>query len=83
MKVRLVNPSYTSFGTSVITPQWLYVLAAVTPVALASLTLVDQTLEQLNPASIGAGKLVGIGIQTGNALRGYEVGRRARKGVMF
>jgi hypothetical protein len=31
MKVHLINPSYTSFGISVITPRWLYVLAGATP----------------------------------------------------
>jgi len=29
--VHLVNPSDTSFGTAVITPRWLYILAAATP----------------------------------------------------
>jgi len=31
MRVFLVNPSHVSFGTAVITPRWLYVLAAATP----------------------------------------------------
>ena len=31
MRVHLVNPSDVSFGTAVITPRWLYVLAAATP----------------------------------------------------
>ncbi len=30
MKVHLINPSHVSFGTAVITPRWLYVLAAAT-----------------------------------------------------
>jgi radical SAM superfamily enzyme YgiQ (UPF0313 family) len=83
MKVHLVNPSYTSFGTSVITPRWLYVLAAATPVAFGEPHLIDETLEQLNLASIGAGDVVGIGIHTGNALRGYEIGKRAREKGAF
>jgi hypothetical protein len=29
--VHLVNPSDVSFGTGVITPRWLYVIAAATP----------------------------------------------------
>ena len=33
MKVHLVNPSDMAFGTAVITPRWLYVLAAATPAA--------------------------------------------------
>ena len=39
---------------------------------------VDETLERFDPASVGHGDVVGIGIHTGNALRGYEVGRAAR-----
>ena len=31
MSVHLVNPSDNSFGTAVITPRWLFVLAAATP----------------------------------------------------
>ena len=31
VRVHLVNPSDLSFGTAVITPRWLYVLAAATP----------------------------------------------------
>ena len=31
MRVFLVNPSHVSFGTAVITPRWLYVLAGATP----------------------------------------------------
>ena len=31
MKVHLINPSGLSFGVGVITPRWLYVLAAATP----------------------------------------------------
>jgi hypothetical protein len=31
MRVHLVNPSDISFGVAVITPRWLYVLAAATP----------------------------------------------------
>ena len=31
MAVHLVNPSHVSFGIGVITPRWLYVLAAATP----------------------------------------------------
>jgi radical SAM superfamily enzyme YgiQ (UPF0313 family) len=78
MRVRLVNPSDISFGTAVITPRWLYVLASATPPVFGDAVICDETLEQFDPASIHPGDVVGIGIHTGNALRGYEVGRMAR-----
>src|SRR3954463_11785156 len=74
----LVNPSHVSFGIGVITPRWLYVLASATPRELGELRLIDETLEAFDPAVIGAGDVVGIGIHTGNALRGYEIGTAAR-----
>jgi predicted RecA/RadA family phage recombinase len=77
-RVHLVNPSDMSFGTAVITPRWLYVLAAATPAPFGDPILCDETLEQLDPATIQAGDVVGIGIHTGNALRGYEIGKAAR-----
>jgi radical SAM superfamily enzyme YgiQ (UPF0313 family) len=79
LRVHLVNPSHISFGTAVITPRWLYVLAAATPRSWGDPVLCDETLEQLDPAAIAAGDVVGIGIHTANALRGYEVGRLARE----
>ncbi|MCI0356450.1 MAG: B12-binding domain-containing radical SAM protein [Acidobacteria bacterium] len=78
MKVHLVNPSMVSFGTAVITPRWLYVLASATPRSFGDPALVDETLAPLDPASIQPGDAVGIGIHTANALRGYEIGRLAR-----
>ena len=78
MKVHLVNPSDVSFGTAVITPRWLYVLAAATPKCYGDPAIVDETLVQVDPASIGPGDVVGIGVHTANALRGYEIGRMAR-----
>ena len=78
MTVHLVNPSHVSFGVGVITPRWLYVLASATPDAYGTPSLVDETLEGLDPSIIKAGDVVGIGIHTGNALRGYEVGTAAR-----
>src|ERR1700728_3765023 len=78
MAVFLINPSDNSFGTAVITPRWLYVLAAATPGSFGDPVIVDETLEALVPSGIQAGDLVGMGIHTGNALRGYEVGRLAR-----
>ncbi len=79
MKVHLVNPSDKSFGTAVITPRWLFVLAAATPRSYGDPNLVDESLEQLLPDSIQSGDIVGISVHTGNALRGYEVGRLARE----
>jgi radical SAM superfamily enzyme YgiQ (UPF0313 family) len=78
MRVHLVNPSHVSFGVAVITPRWLYVLAAATPAQCGDPILCDETLEPFDPAQVGPGDIVGIGIHTGNALRGYEVGTLAR-----
>ena len=78
MRVHLVNPSDVSFGTAVITPRWQYVLAAATPAEFGDPHIVDETLEQLDFDTIGPGDIVGIGIHTLNALRGYEVGRAAK-----
>ena len=77
-RVHLVNPSERSFGVAVITPRWLYVLAAATGGRWGDPDLVDETLAPLDPDTIVAGDVVGIGIHTGNALRGYEIGRLAR-----
>jgi radical SAM superfamily enzyme YgiQ (UPF0313 family) len=79
VRIHLVNPSHVSFGVGVITPRWLYVLAAATPQNCGNPVLTDETLEPLDFSSIARGDIVGIGIHTGNALRGYEVGRAARE----
>ena len=79
MQIHLINPSHVSFGVAVITPRWLFVLAAATPAAFGDPLITDETLEQFDPTTIAAGDVVGIGIHTGNALRGYEVGRLARE----
>src|SRR5579864_8056029 len=76
--IHLINPSNVSFGTAVITPRWLYVLAAATPDSYGRPNLIDETLEPLEPLRIHPGDVVGISIHTGNALRGYEVGKLAR-----
>jgi hypothetical protein len=78
LSVHLVNPSDNSFGTAVVTPRWLFVLAAATPLAAGDPILVDESLEQIVPETIHPGDIVGISVHTGNALRGYEVGRMAR-----
>jgi len=78
-RVHLINPSDVSFGVAVITPRWLYVLAAATGAEWGDPCLVDETLERFNPDVIAAGDVVGIGIHTGNARRGYAIGRQARE----
>ena len=78
MRIHLVNPSDIAFGTAVITPRWLYVLAAATPPEYGTPAIVDETLEPLDLATVEPGDVVGIGIHTSNALRGYRLGREAR-----
>jgi hypothetical protein len=45
--VHLVNPSALSFGIGVITPRWLYVLAAATPEIYGDPLITDETLQPL------------------------------------
>jgi len=78
MSVHLVNPSHLSFGVGVITPRWLFVLAAATPPSHGQPRIADETLEPFDVDAIRPGDIVGIGIHTGNALRGYEIGTIAR-----
>ena len=78
MRIHLVNPSHVSFGVAIITPRWLYVLAAATPREWGDPVLTDETLELFDPTQLERGDVVGIGIHTANALRGYEVGQLAR-----
>src|SRR6266567_3016548 len=80
MTVHLVNPSHVSFGVGVITPRWLYVLAGATPEKYGDPRITDETLEPLDFSIIHRGDIVGIGIHTGNALRGYEIGAALRAG---
>ena len=60
MRIFLVNPSDVSFGTAVITPRWLYVLAAATPERFGTPTIVDETLEPFDANGVSAGDVVGI-----------------------
>jgi len=83
LRVHLINPSDTAFGTAVITPRWLFVLAAATPEEFGDPILCDETLESLDVESIAAGDIVGIGIHTGNALRGYAIGRLVKERGAF
>jgi radical SAM superfamily enzyme YgiQ (UPF0313 family) len=78
MTVHLVNPSHLSFGVGVITPRWLFVLAGATPTSYGPPRITDETLEPFDIHSVQPGDIVGIGIHTGNALRGYEIGTLAR-----
>ena len=78
-RIHLVNPSTKSFGVAVITPRWLYVLASATGSRWGDPHIVDETLDRVDLDVIAAGDVVGIGIHTGNALRGYEIGRLARE----
>jgi len=78
LRIHLINPSHVSFGVAVITPRWLFVLAAATPSRWGDPSIVDETLEPLDVTSIQPGDVVGIGLHTGNALRGYEIGKQAR-----
>ncbi len=79
MAVHLINPSDLSFGVAVITPRWLYVLAAATPPEFGDPVVVDESLETTDFAKIQKGDVVGIGLHTLNALRGYQIGRKARE----
>src|SRR5215471_4612613 len=78
-RIHLINPSTKSFGVAVITPRWLYVLAAATGDRWGDPRIVDETLDPLDVETIEPGDVVGIGIHTGNARRGYEIGREVRR----
>jgi radical SAM superfamily enzyme YgiQ (UPF0313 family) len=79
MTIHLVNPNDTSFGIGIIVPRWLYVLASATPERFGVPSIVDESLEPFDFDAVAPGDVVGIGIHTLNALRGYEVGRKARE----
>ena len=78
MTIHLINPSHVSFGIGVITPRWLYVLASACPESYGTPVLTDEMLEATDLSIIKPGDIVGIGIHTGNAMRGYEIGTAAR-----
>ncbi|HVC90187.1 MAG TPA: radical SAM protein [Acidobacteriaceae bacterium] len=79
MRVHLINPSDKSFGIGVITPRWLYVLAAATPEKFGDPIIADETLAPFRPETVQSGDVVGIGIHTSNALRGMHLGKMARE----
>src|SRR5258706_426494 len=59
-------------------PRWLYVLAAATPERYGDPVITDETLDPWDPSTVSAGDVVGIGIHTGNAVDGYDIGKTAR-----
>ncbi len=79
MKIHLINPNESSFGIGIIVPRWLYVLAAATPERFGTPIIVDETLDEMDFDTIEPGDIVGIGIHTLNALRGYQTGKKARE----
>jgi radical SAM superfamily enzyme YgiQ (UPF0313 family) len=79
LHVYLVNPSDVAFGIGVITPRWLFVLAAATPAEYGDPILVDETLEAFDLDWVQPGDVVGIGIHTANAYRGLQLGRQLRE----
>ncbi len=79
MAVHLINPSDISFGTAVITCRWPYVLARATPDDYGDPVIVDETLAPTEVDRIQPDDVVGIGIHTLNAARGYALGRLARE----
>ena len=75
MRIHLVNPSDVSFGVGVISPRWLYVMAGATPGHYGDPVITDETLTPFDVEKVNPSDIVGIGIHTSNARRGYEVGR--------
>ncbi len=78
MNIHLVNPNDMSFGIGIIVPRWMYVLASATPKKFGVPAVIDETLEPFDVDTVAPGDVVGIGIHTLNALRGYELGNKAR-----
>ena len=79
MRIHLINPSDVSFGIGVITPRWLYVLAEATPRSYGDPMIVDETLERLDPDTIEAGDIVGIGIPHRQRAARLQIGTLARE----
>ena len=78
MRVHLVNPSDSSFGIGVITPVGYMSWPQPLPPATATPSLRTRLSAPFQPESIEPGDVIGIGIHTGNALRGMELGKLAR-----
>ena len=56
MAIHLVNPSHLSFGIGVITPRWLFVLAAATPTTLGQPQITDETLDPFDMRTVQPGR---------------------------
>ena len=65
MQIHLINPSHVSFGVAVITPRWLYVLAAATPSEYGDPHITDETLEQFDPTTVATGVAVRLSCSFG------------------
>jgi radical SAM superfamily enzyme YgiQ (UPF0313 family) len=76
--IHLVNPSRNTFGVAVITPRWLFVLAAATGTEWGDPQITDESLHRFDASKVKPGDVVGIGIHTGNVRRGYEIGHDVR-----
>jgi radical SAM superfamily enzyme YgiQ (UPF0313 family) len=77
--IHLVNPSRNTFGVAVITPRWLFVLAAATGHEWGTPRVTDESLSRFDMTAVKPGDVVGIGIHTGNVRRGYEIGNEVRR----
>ena len=73
MRIHLINPSDVSFGAAVITPRWLYVLAAATPRAYGDPQVIDETLEQIDMETVSPGDVIGIGFRFFRPSRAYRL----------
>ena len=78
MSVHLVNPSDNSLERRLSHPVGCLFLPQRPLRAAGDPILVDESLEPIVPETIMPGDIVGISVHTGNALRGYEVGKMAR-----
>ena len=86
MRVHLVNPSHVAFGIAIITPRWLYVLAAATPPKWGDPILTDETLEPFDPGAGRGGRRGGDRDSYGQCLarlRGWPAGTRAGAYVVY
>src|SRR5262245_55699889 len=54
-------------------------MASATPAEFGEPVIMDETLDPVDFARIETGDVVGIGIHTGNALRGYAIGQEAQR----
>ena len=81
MRVHLVNPSDASLAaTAVITPRWWTCWRRRHRRSTACRTSsTRRSIRSIGSTAFAAGDIVGIGIHTGNALRGYGLGNTARE----